>query len=269
MESTQLVGLVPTLFIMIIAIAATVALLRWPAAIAFLTARLGEPSTKGAMIFCVNAIYGVMTGALDTHAFLLVMMQGAYHILQPDSGIPVSTLTATAELKSWEMPLAELSDTAKQFITDAVAAGKSVAPLALCLIFAVSLSSCSTLQGLTGDPSKDLPAIGSNITATDATAQKSIAAISKFTVTDLQDADADAVANSDTAAHSCYQALIPVVQSRANAAAPAVGAISAFQRTRDLVKLVKGQGSIAQACAALKQDMTGDVLGLGALFGVP
>lgn len=142
--------------------------------------------------------------------------------------------------------------------------GKSI----LCLIVSILLAGC-TLPSLTGDPSKDLPAMGSTISSIDTQAQQTIAAVDKFTLADLQAADADAQANSDTAAHSCYGALIPVVEARANQSASAVGAVSTFQHTRDIVKLFKGSGAVAQACAALKQDVTGDVLGIGALLGLP
>lgn len=137
------------------------------------------------------------------------------------------------------------------------------------LCAAIGLSGCSTFQSLTGNPAIDLPAVGNALSSADSTAQQSVAAIAKFTVADLQAADMDAVANMDQAAHQCYQALIPVAQAQQNPGAAVVGAVSTFQRTRDMVKLVKGQGAIAQACAALKQDVTGDVLGIGTLFGIP
>jgi hypothetical protein len=137
-----------------------------------------------------------------------------------------------------------------------------------------SITACILLAGcagfpLTGDPSKDLPAAGAALTSADSTAQQSVAAIAKFTAADIQAALADAQANNDAPAISCYSAILPVVQAQSNPQAAVVGAVSTFQRSRDIVKLVKGQGAIAQACAALKQDVTGDVLGLGTLFGLP
>src|SRR5260370_53527 len=104
--------------------------------------------------------------------------------------------------------------------------------VALC----VALSGCSIFQNLTGNPSTDLPAIGNSITSADAAAQKSALVLAKFTAADLQAADADAMVNADAPAHACYQAILPVVQARESAAAT-IGAISAFQRTRDMVKL--------------------------------
>lgn len=141
--------------------------------------------------------------------------------------------------------------------------------LALTVAAVLGLSGCGL--NLTGNPATDLPAAGAALTSADTTAQKSVAAIGKFTAADIQTALADAQANTDTPAVSCYQAILPVVEAQAAAAgnAAVVGAVSTFQRARDITKLVKGQGAIAQACAALKQDVTGDVLDLGPLFGMP
>jgi hypothetical protein len=267
MDPIQLAGLSPAVFAMIFAVGMTILVLRWPAAVIFLTARLTEPSTKGAAIFIVNAVYGLLTGALEPHAFLLVLVQGIYHILQPDS--PGGTLVSgTLAVSEWTPPPAELSDTSKQFITDAIAAVKPVTPAALMICISFALASCSGLN-LTGDPTKDIPAVGGALTSADAAAQQSVASLAKFTAADLLAADTDAVANSDAPAHSCYAAIIPVVQAHEGTQGVVVGVVSAFQRSRDIVKLVKGQGAIAMACAALKQDGSGDVLGIGALFGLP
>jgi hypothetical protein len=99
--------------------------------------------------------------------------------------------------------------------------------------------------------------------------------ITKLAVSDLQAALADATAHNDVAAMQCYPVLIQVVQSlpsQVPATAPA-GVVSAFQAARDLSKAVQsqtaaGQGSVVQAvnlgCAALFNDVQGDVLRIGA-----
>jgi hypothetical protein len=99
--------------------------------------------------------------------------------------------------------------------------------------------------------------------------------ITKLAVSDLQAALADATAHNDVAAMQCYPVLIQVVQSlpsQVPSTAPA-GVVSAFQAARDLSKAVQsqtaaGQGSVVQAvnlgCAALFNDVQGDVLRIGA-----
>lgn len=135
------------------------------------------------------------------------------------------------------------------------------------LVTALCLSSCA---GLTGDPTKDLPAASASLGTASASATDVQNAVAKLTASDLAMALADAQAHQDTPAMTCYGALLPVVQAQEQAPANAqVGVITVFQRGRDLVQLVRGNGGIAVACAALKQSVTGDILGLGALFGIP
>lgn len=69
-----------------------------------------------------------------------------------------------------------------------------------------------------------------------ASSDSSLQALATFTVTDLQAADADAVANHDDIAHACYPALEQFIQSlpSSNAQTTVVGAFSAFQKLRDL-----------------------------------
>lgn len=95
------------------------------------------------------------------------------------------------------------------------------------------------------------------------------------TVSDLQTADADAKAHSDTFASQCYEAVIPVVESQQanlngiHVAAP-VGVVSAFQEGRDGVKLaltidanVKVNGllppAVVQGCGPLALDVQNDL----------
>jgi hypothetical protein len=112
-----------------------------------------------------------------------------------------------------------------------------------------------------------LPAMGTN--------SGPLGDITKLAVTDLQVALADATAHQDQAAMACYPVLINIVQSlpsQVPTTAPA-GVVSAFQAARDLSKSIQsqtaaGQGSIVQAvnlgCAALFNDVQGDVLRIGA-----
>ena len=99
-----------------------------------------------------------------------------------------------------------------------------------------------------------------------------IQAIQAFTVSDLQNALADAQANSDVIAAACYTALIPVVQQQANVTAPTgkIGAISVFQKSRDLARLAQRgvPDSINMACSPLVLDAQTTVLRLGALAGL-
>src|SRR5712671_2748041 len=96
-----------------------------------------------------------------------------------------------------------------------------------------------------------------------------------YTVSDLQAALADAKDHNDLAAVQCYAGLIPIVQSLpvAGVATAPVGAITAFQKARDLSKTVQanaGGGALVQsvnlACAALFNDVQGDLLRLGVKF---
>ena len=99
--------------------------------------------------------------------------------------------------------------------------------------------------------------------------------ISTFTVADLEAAMADATAHNDKAAMACYPVLMELVKSlpsKAPAAQPK-GVVSAFQQARDLTKSVQsnasGQAVVAAVnlgCAALFNDVQGDILRLGVLF---
>jgi hypothetical protein len=98
--------------------------------------------------------------------------------------------------------------------------------------------------------------------------------ITKLAASDIQAALTDATAHNDVAAMQCYPVLLQVLASLPSQvpAAP-VGVVSAFQAARDLSKAIQsqtaaGQGSVVQAvnlgCAALFNDVQGDVLRIGA-----
>ena len=85
-----------------------------------------------------------------------------------------------------------------------------------------------------------------------------LSTIAGFTITDLQNAEADAVANGDELAIPCYPALIRFVQSiQPNQPTATVsGAFGTFQKARD-VTLVAGGGIpnyVKVGCAALFID---------------
>ena len=130
------------------------------------------------------------------------------------------------------------------------------------VLFAGMLAACSPSGGTSGASSS-----GQNPTA----------ALTAFTVADLQAAQADALAQTppDTVAANCYAALIPVVQG-ALAQAGAVGTgikggFSAFQKARDGVKLAQGgiPSSLNVACAPLVLDAANTVIGIAAKVGIP
>ncbi len=108
--------------------------------------------------------------------------------------------------------------------------------------------------------------------STPGTASSALDTISQFTITDLQNADASAVANGDVIAHACYPALekfvIATQVSIGTANSGTVsGAFSAFQAGRNVVK--QGKGMLSQGipvylelgCAPLLQDVRLDAAG--------
>lgn len=88
------------------------------------------------------------------------------------------------------------------------------------------------------------------------TQNSSLSDLAKFTVADLQAADADAVANNDAVAHACYPALEQFVQSLPTSGGTVAGAFSAFQKTRDLANGVKAglPTYLKIGCAPLVMD---------------
>lgn len=104
-----------------------------------------------------------------------------------------------------------------------------------------------------------------------------VAAISTFTVTDLQAADADAVATNDSIAHTCYPALIQFVQSLPSSTGSTTvsGAFSAFQKGRDLRNVAAGgvPTYLTLGCGPLYAQVHADLLtflaGVGAAGALP
>jgi hypothetical protein len=99
--------------------------------------------------------------------------------------------------------------------------------------------------------------------------------VTKLTVTDLQAALVDATAHKDAAAMACYPVLIGIVQNlpAVNPATSPVGLVTAFQAARDVSKAIQsnagGNAFVQQVnlgCAALFNDVQGDILRLGILF---
>ncbi|MGH7092725.1 MAG: hypothetical protein ACREFB_04235 [Stellaceae bacterium] len=93
--------------------------------------------------------------------------------------------------------------------------------------------------------------------------------LQKFTVADLQAADADAKAHHDALAATCYEALMPVVQAQPNlipGTAPK-GLFTAFQQGRDGVNAIQAVPSALKglnvACGPLVLDAQQTVLALG------
>lgn len=96
--------------------------------------------------------------------------------------------------------------------------------------------------------------------------------LAQFTVADLQAADLDAKAHKDTVASTCYEALIPIVQGLGSGTVTApVGAVSAFQATRDLSNAALAIPSTIEGlnvpCAPLVLSTQQTIVGLGALVG--
>lgn len=128
----------------------------------------------------------------------------------------------------------------------------------------------------TGKPAA-APAPG---TLTTTTAQKNpLLVLQTFTITDLQNALADAQAQTppDTVAATCYQALIPLVQNANGAKGlipKSLGAVQVLQKARDakqfLATLNSPTGPLAGlnvACAPLVLDVQTTLIQLGIISG--
>ena len=115
-----------------------------------------------------------------------------------------------------------------------------------------------------------------SISKTAATANP-ILVLQSFTVTDLQAAlqDAQSQTPPDTAAISCYSALIPLVQSSiANPLPASAGGFQLLQKARDakaaLANIQSPNGPLAQlnmACAPLVLDIQNTLVQLGIVGG--
>ena len=99
--------------------------------------------------------------------------------------------------------------------------------------------------------------------AANQTNNNAVVSLTSFAITDLQAAQADAEAHGDQIAAACYPALITFVSQLQNSAQESrpVGGFSGFQRARDAVKDTEAGVPVYLriGCAALAQDVTGDV----------
>lgn len=95
------------------------------------------------------------------------------------------------------------------------------------------------------------------------------ATLQKFTVADLQAADADAKAHNDTLASTCYEALVPVIAAQPNLIPNSVpkGVFTAFQEGRDGVTAIQAVPTALKglnvACGPLVLDAQQTILALG------
>jgi hypothetical protein len=147
------------------------------------------------------------------------------------------------------------------------------------------------IAGITGAQAQARPKLTGNIVAdinaaTKKPAVKAAAApaqtianpltvIQSFTEADLTAALADATANKDTAAISCYTALLPIVQSGvANPLPATLGGFELLQKARDLQSMLASlqspNGPLSQlniACAPLVLSVQNTMVLLGVVGG--
>lgn len=125
------------------------------------------------------------------------------------------------------------------------------------LFTALALAACQTTGSLTvGAPQ---PASG-------------LDKLADFTLNDLANADADAVAHNDQVAHMCYPALTRFVTELQgqNAGITVAGAFGAFQRTRDLANQLNAglPQYLVIGCAPLIVDANAMVAKLALIGGL-
>lgn len=150
---------------------------------------------------------------------------------------------------------------AEQMASKAVQVAKRAGPvIAILLVFGImgmALSACSTASAGTTPAPASSPSVS-------APAVDPIQQISQFTVTDLQNADADAVSNNDTIAHACYPAMIQFIKSLpgSNGSTTVSGAFSAFQKARDLRNTVAAgvPTYLTMGCGPLYAQVHADLL---------
>jgi hypothetical protein len=127
----------------------------------------------------------------------------------------------------------------------------------ICIIgIAVALAGCTSAQ------TAQNTALTSSVSA-------DLAKISTFTVADLTNAEADAVANNDLLAAPCYPALAKFVASLQGANSTVSGGFSAFQKARDLRVGVQAGLPVylKLACAPLVQNEAEFIASLAAIGG--
>lgn len=127
-----------------------------------------------------------------------------------------------------------------------------------------------------GKAAANAPAPAKKVISKAAATANPIAVFQTFTITDLQAALADAQSANDTAAVTCYSALIPIVQTPGigNPLPTGLGAFQLLQKGRDLkanlAALQAPNGPLAQlnvACASLIIDAQNTLIQLGILGG--
>ncbi len=95
-----------------------------------------------------------------------------------------------------------------------------------------------------------------------------LTALANFTLTDLQNASTDAKAHSDKLAAMCYDYLAAQLKAQAGTpGAPVSGAVSAFQRVRDLQSAINSGVSqdFQVNCAPLLSDVRLNLIRLGVI----
>ena len=138
--------------------------------------------------------------------------------------------------------------------------------LAIASLFA--LAACASPPVATAPPTSLTP-------APVAASSDPLSQIAQFTLVDLANADAIAVANNDVVGHACFPALAQFINSLPHppAGTTVSGAISAFETARALRLKVQGTVSaglpdyLKLGCAALVVDEQTLLLKLGALAG--
>ena len=112
--------------------------------------------------------------------------------------------------------------------------------------------------------------LGACSATTTASVQSSAVSVQQFALADVQAADLDAIANKDTVAATCWSALAATIQAQAPVlTGPVPGAITAFQKARDVVN---GSNAVLPAlnvpCAPLLLDTQATLAGLAAKVGL-
>ena len=120
------------------------------------------------------------------------------------------------------------------------------------MLLVVTLAACANQPAATGAPP---------------TQADPLAALAKFTIADLQSASADAKAHNDKLASMCYDYLAAQLSAQGPATPQSLGAVTVFQKARDLQSAVNS--GISQDfqinCAPLLSDVRLNLIRLGAI----
>ena len=112
---------------------------------------------------------------------------------------------------------------------------------------------------------------GCSVPQSNANLNASLAKLAAVTIADLNAAAADAGSHGDVLAAACYPALanwVMTMQQQSGQPTAPVGAFSAFQASRDILKSGMGgiPASIKLGCGGLYLDVQGDVMSFVALL---